>query len=153
LASTHDQLGYDVPLNASDALPGAARDQSGITIGDAIWDMLTRHPGCPAIRTFRSTSQAWAPTGMDLLDFATLAQLFSPAIRSMVTIEEGLRIAAVGAEDDRDRCHDVRLDRLSNHSASPLKSAVTVTLNGYGALMDTLVAMGLIPRRLDDAHA
>jgi hypothetical protein len=85
--------------------------------------------------------------GMDLLDFAALAQLFGPPPIQIdeVTIED-LRIAAVGAEATATGAMTFDwTDFQTIPGIARPEGAVTVTLNGANALMDTLVAMGLIP--------
>jgi hypothetical protein len=143
-------LDYDVPLNASDAPQDfrVATGMSGITVGDAIWDMFdpsAQLPRDPADISFDVTGMG--TNGMDILDFAALAQLFGPPPIQIdeVTIEN-LRIAAVGAEATATGAMTFDWTDLQTIPgiARP-KGAVTVNLNGANALMDKLVAMGLIP--------
>jgi hypothetical protein len=143
-------LDYDVPLNASDSPQDfrVATGLSGITIGDAIWDMFdpsSQLPHDPAEISFDVTGMG--TNGMDLLDFAALAQLFGPPPIQIdeVTIED-LRIAAVGAEATATGAMTFDwTDFQTIPGIARPEGAVTVTLNGANALMDTLVAMGLIP--------
>ncbi|AGI70069.1 hypothetical protein OAN307_c47230 [Octadecabacter antarcticus 307] len=143
-------LDYDVPLNASDAPQDfrVATGLSGITISDAIWDMFdpSRHlPRDTAEILFDVTGMG--TNGMDLLNFEALAQLFGPPPIQIdeVTIEN-LRIAAVGAEATATGA--ITFDWTDFQTIPGIarpEGAVTVNLNGANALMDTLVAMGLIP--------
>ncbi len=143
-------LDYDVPLNASDAPQDfrVATGLSGITIGDAIWNMFdpsSQLPRDPAEISFDVTGMG--TNGMDLLDFAALSQLFGPPpIQIDEMTIENLRIAAVGTEATATGAMTFDwTDFLTIPGIARPEGAVTVNLNGANALMDTLVAMGLIP--------
>jgi hypothetical protein len=143
-------LDYDVPLNASDAPQDfrVATGLSGITIGDAIWNMFdpsSQLPRDPAEISFDVTGMG--TNGMDLLDFAALSQLFGPPpIQIDEMTIENLRIAAVGTEATATGAMTFEwTDFLTIPGIARPEGAVTVNLNGANALMDTLVAMGLIP--------
>ena len=143
-------LDYDVPLIASDAPQDfrVATGLSGITIGDAIWNMFdpaSQLPRDPAEISFDVTGMG--TNGMDLLDFAALAQMFGPPPIQIdeVTIEN-LRIAAVGAEATATGAMTFDwADFQTIPGIARPEGAVTVKLNGANALLDRLVAMGLVP--------
>ena len=143
-------MDYDVPLNASEE-PQDFRIATGltdVTIGDTIWGMIDpagQLPRDPAEISFDITGLG--TNGMDLLDVAALAGLTGtpPIVVDEVTIEN-LRVAAVGAEATATGA--VTFDWTDFQTIPGIarpEGAVTVNLNGANALMDKLVAMGLIP--------
>lgn len=143
-------LDFDVPLNASDAPQDfrVATGLSGITISDAIWDMFDPSGQLPrdsAEISFDVTGMG--TNGMDLLNFEALAQLFGPPpIQIDEVTFENLRIAAFGAEAIATGAMTFDwTDFQTIPGIARPEGAITVNLNGAIALMDTLVAMGLIP--------
>ncbi|MCW1952067.1 MAG: DUF2125 domain-containing protein [Octadecabacter sp.] len=143
-------MDYDVPLNASDEAQDfrIATGLKDVTIGDTIWGMIDpagQLPRDPAEISFDVTGMG--TNGIDLLDIAALSTLMGPPPIEVdeVTIEN-LRIAAVGAEATATGAMTFDWTDLQTISgiARP-EGAITVNLNGANALMDKLVAMGLIP--------
>lgn len=143
-------MNYDVPINASDAQQDfrVATGLTDITLGDTIWNMIDpsgQLPRDPAEISFDVTGLG--TNGMDLLDIAALMGLMAPPPVEIdeVTIEN-LRIAAVGAEATATGSATFDWTDLQTIPgiARP-EGKVTVNLNGANALMDRLVAMGLIP--------
>ena len=143
-------MGYDVPLNASDEAQGfrVATSLKEVTIGEQIWGMIDpagQLPRDPAEISFDVTGMG--TNGMDLLDFAAMAGLMGPPPIEVdeVTIEN-LRIAAVGADATATGAMTFDWTDFQTIPGIPRpEGAVTVNLNGANALMDNLVAMGLIP--------
>jgi hypothetical protein len=85
--------------------------------------------------------------GTDLLDIIAMAQKFGPPKIEVddVTIEN-LRIAAAGAEATATGAMTFDwTDFTTIPGIARPEGKVTVNLNGANALMDNLVAMGLIP--------
>lgn len=143
-------MDYDVPLNASEDPQDfrVATALSGVTMGDTIWNMIDpsgQLPRDPAEISFDFTGMG--TNGMDLLDVAAMSQLMGPPPIEVdqVTIEN-LRIAAVGAEATATGAMTFDwTDFQTIPGIARPEGAVTVNLNGANALMDKLVAMGLIP--------
>ena len=143
-------MDYDVPLNASDEAQDfrIATGLTDVTIGESIWGMIDptgQLPRDPAEISFDITGLG--TNGMDLLDFAALAGLMGPPPIEVdeVTIEN-LRIAAVGTEATATGAMTFDWTDFQTIPGIPRpEGAVTVNLNGANALMDKLVAMGLIP--------
>lgn len=143
-------MGLDLPVNSSDAPQDfrVATGITGLTLGDDIWNIFDRGqmlPRDPADITFDITGVG--TSGIDLLDFAAMAQMFGPPPVQVddVTIED-LRISAVGAE--LRAMGDMTFDwtDFTTFPGAPRpEGAVTINLDGANRLMDTLVAMGLIP--------
>ncbi|MCF2871347.1 DUF2125 domain-containing protein [Octadecabacter sp. G9-8] len=141
---------YDVPLNASDDPQDfrIATSMQGLTLGDTIWGLFDPAgilPRDPAEVSFDVTGNG--TNGTDFLDFAAMAQMFGPPAVEIdnVTIEN-LRIAAVGAEATAKGAMTFDwTDFQTIPGIARPEGKVTVNLNGANALMDNLVAMGLIP--------
>ena len=141
---------YDLPLNASEEVQDfrIATSLQGITIGDTIWGLIDpagQLPRDPAEVSFDITGLG--TNGMDLLDFAALAQSFGPPPIQVdeVTIEN-LKIAAVGAEVSAQGAMTLDWADLQTFAGMPRpEGSVTVNVNGANQLMDTLVNMGLLP--------
>ncbi|SMX41905.1 DUF2125 domain-containing protein [Octadecabacter ascidiaceicola] len=143
-------MDYDVPLNASDESQDfrVATSLKDVTIGESIWGMFDpsgQLPRDPAEISFDVTGMG--TNGMDLLDFAAMAGLMGPPPIEVdeVTIEN-LRIAAVGA--DATATGSMTFDWTDFQTIPGIarpEGTVTVNLTGANALMDKLVAMGLIP--------
>lgn len=143
-------MDYDVPLNASEDTQDfrVATGLKDVVIGDAIWNMIdpsAQLPRDPAEISFDITGMG--TNGMDLLDIAAMAGLMGPPPIEVdeVTIEN-LRIAAVGAEATAEGAMTFDwTDFQTIPGIARPEGQVTVNLNGANALMDKLVAMGLIP--------
>ncbi|AKS47586.1 hypothetical protein SAMN05444287_2760 [Octadecabacter temperatus] len=143
-------MDYDVPLNASDE-PQDFRIATGlkdVTVGDSIWGMIDptgQLPRDPAEISFDVTGVG--TNGMDLLDIAAMVGLMGPPPIEIdeVTIEN-LRIAAVGAEATATGAMTFDwTDFQTIPGIARPEGTVTVNLTGANALMDKLVAMGIIP--------
>lgn len=143
-------MNYDVPLNASEEEQDfrVATSLQGLTLGDTIWNLFDPAsilPRDPAEVSFDVTGNG--TNGTDLLDFAAMAQMFRPPEIEVDSVKiENLRIAAVGAEATATGAMTFDWTDLQTIPgiARP-EGKVTVNLNGANALMDNLVAMGLIP--------
>lgn len=141
---------YDVPFNASDDAQDfrLSTSLSGVTLGNELWSMFdpsAQLPRDPADVSFDITGNG--VLGMDLLDIAAMADLMGPPPVTVddVTIEN-LRIAAVGAEATAEGAMTFDWTDMETIPGMPRpQGAVTVNVNGANALMDRLVAMGLIP--------
>jgi hypothetical protein len=143
-------MNYDVPLNASEDPQDfrVATSLQGLTLGDTIWNLFDpagNLPRDPAEISFDVTGNG--TNGTDLLDFMALSQMFGPPDVQIndVTIEN-LRIAAVGAEATATGAMTFDwTDFQTIPGIARPEGQVTINLNGANALMDNLVAMGLIP--------
>ena len=143
-------MNYDVPLNASDEAQDfrMATSLAGFTMGDELWglfDPAAQLPRDPAEISFDITGVG--TNGIDLLDIVTLSQLAGPPPIEVdeVTIEN-LRVAAVGAEVTAQGAMTLDWTDFQTFAGMPRpEGQVTLNVNGANALMDTLVAMGLIP--------
>ncbi len=143
-------MDYDVPLNASDEPQDfrVATSMQDVTLGDTIWNMIDpsgQLPRDPAEISFDITGMG--TNAMDLLDIAALSRLAGPPPVEVdeVTIEN-LRIAAIGAEATATGA--VTFDWTDFQTIPGIarpEGVVTVNLNGANAVMDKLVAMGLLP--------
>ncbi len=140
---------YDVPVNASEDEQDfrIATSMSGLTMGDTIWNLFdpaAQLPRDPAEITFDITGVG--TSGIDLLDFAAMAQMFGPPPVQVdeVTVEN-LKIAVVGAEATAAGAFTFDWTDFNTIPGVPRpEGTLTVNLNGANALMDTLVAMGFI---------
>ena len=143
-------IGYDVPLNASEEAQDfrIATGLKDVTIGESIWGMIDPAGQLPRDAAEISFDITGVGTnGMDLLDFAALAGLMGPPPIEVdeVTLEN-LRIAAVGAEATATGAMTFDwTDFQTIPGIARPEGSVTVNLNGANALLDKLVAMGLIP--------
>ncbi len=143
-------IAYDFPLNASDEPQDfrVATAMTGITLGDTIWNLFdpaAQLPRDPADVSFDITGVG--TNGMDLLDFAAMAEMFGPPPVQVdeVTIHD-LRVAAVGAEATAEGAMTFDWTDFNTIPGMPRpEGAVTININGANQLMDKLVAMGLIP--------
>lgn len=141
---------YDIPVNASEETQDfrIATSLQGFTVSDTLWGLIDptgQLPRDPAEISFDITGLG--TNGVDLLDFAALAQLFGPPPIQVdeVTIEN-LNIAAVGADVSAQGAMTFDWTDFQTFAGMPRpEGAVTVNVNGANALMDTLVAMGLLP--------
>ncbi|MDB4213265.1 DUF2125 domain-containing protein [Octadecabacter sp.] len=143
-------MNFDVPLNASEDPQNfrVATTMQGLAVGDAIWNLFDPAailPRDPADVSFDITGNGTNET--DLLDFMAMAQMFGPPKIEVddLTIEN-LRIAAAGAEATATGAMTFDwTDFTTIPGIARPEGKVTVNLNGANALMDNLVAMGLIP--------
>jgi hypothetical protein len=143
-------VAYDIPLNAAEDPQDfrVATSMNGLTLGDTIWNLFdpaAQLPRDPADISFDVTGTG--TNGIDLLDFAAMSQLMGPPPIEVdeVTIEN-LRIAALGAEATAQGSMTFDwTDFQTIPGIARPEGQVTVNLNGANQLMDTLVAMGLIP--------
>jgi hypothetical protein len=143
-------MNLDLPLNASEDLQDfrVATTMQGLTVGDTVWNLFDPAailPRDPADVSFDITGNG--TNGTDLLDFIAMAQMFGPPKIEVddVTIEN-LRIAAAGAEATATGAMTFDwTDFTTIPGIARPEGKVTVNLNGANALMDNLVAMGLIP--------
>lgn len=140
---------YDVPLNASEDMQDfrIATSLQGITMGETIWglfDPAGQLPRDPAEISFDVTGSG--TSGMDLLDFAAMAEMFGPPPIQVDDVNiENLKISAAGAEATAVGAFTFDWTDFQTIPGMPRpQGALTVNLNGANALMDNLTAMGLI---------
>jgi hypothetical protein len=141
---------YDVPLNASTDPQDfrIATSLQGLTLGEAIWDMIDatgQLPRDPAEVSFDVTGTG--TNGTDLLDFVALSQMFgAPDIEvDQVTIQD-LTIKILGVEALAQGAMTFDWTDFQTIPGLPRpEGAVTVNLNGVNALLDTAASMGLLP--------
>lgn len=143
-------MNYDIPLNASEDPQDfrVATSMQGVTLGDTIWNLFDPAgilPRDPAEVSFDVTGNG--TNGTDLLDFMAMSQMFGPpAIEVDDLTIENLRIAAAGAEATATGAMTFDwTDFQTIPGIARPEGQVTINLNGANALMDNLVAMGLIP--------
>ena len=141
---------YDIPLNASEDEQDfrIATSLKGVTMGDTVWNLFDpsgQLPRDPAEISYDVTGVG--TNGTDLLNFAAMAEMFGPpAIEVDEVTIENLYISAVGAEASATGAMTFDwTDFQTIPGIARPEGKVTVNLNGANALMDRLVAMGLIP--------
>lgn len=143
-------MDYDFPINASEDQQDfrVATGLTDITLGDTIWNMIDpsgQLPRDPAEISFDVTGLG--TNGMDLLDIAAMMNLrTAPPIEVDEVTIENMRIAVAGAEATAEGSATFDwTDMQTIPGIARPEGEVTVNLYGANALMDRLVAMGLIP--------
>jgi len=141
---------YRLPVNAAEETQDfrIATSLQGITLGDSLWSLVDpagQLPRDPAEVTFDITGLG--TNGLDLLDFASLEKLTGvPPVQIDEATIENLTISAVGAEVSAQGAMTFDWTDFETFAGLPRpEGAITVNVNGANQLMDTLVAMGLIP--------
>ncbi|KPP93065.1 MAG: protein of unknown function DUF2125 [Rhodobacteraceae bacterium HLUCCA08] len=145
-AMTADWL---IPVNTkTEAQPfRAATSIEGLTVGDALWDMLDpagELPRDPATIAFDLSGTG--TLGMDLLDVMGLSMMAGPPPITVdqVTVDR-LEVAAVGARATAEGAMTLNWADMMTWGGMPAPDGnVTVNVEGANALMDKLVAMGLL---------
>lgn len=143
-------VAFDVPVNASDEPQNfrVATSLQDLTVDDTIWNLFDpagQLPRDPAEVSFDITG--FGTNGTDLLDIVSLMSAGGPpAVQVDELTIENLKIAAVGAEVSATGSATFDwTDLVTFPGIARPEGDVTVNLSGANALMDRLVAMGLIP--------
>ena len=143
-------MNFAIPLNASDDAQGfrAATSLQGFTMSDDIWSLFDPTavlPRDPAEISFDITGVG--TNGIDLLDIAALSQLAGPPPIEVDQVSiDNLRISAAGADVSALGAMTFDWTDFQTIPGVPRpEGEVTLNINGANALMDNLVAMGLLP--------